>query len=176
MKKLLYLTVAVAALLLTSRVVQAQERISHDVISQIFKDFAEESARHADLWERDLYGAVILIDPESYRIYTNIPDSLGLLTPVGDIYTGQYPQDQIIANTAISWGGTNWAMIMLSSLEGLSRPDRISLMAHELFHVVQRELGFVFMGYNDDNSHLDSMQGRILLKLELEALKKALAA
>ncbi len=97
-----------------------------------------------------------------------------LLTRSEDIYTGLYPADLIVANTAFRWSGVDWALINLSSLLPLDRADRISLLAHESFHVVQPALGF--KAYNAENPHLDGMRGRILFKLELEALKKALAA
>lgn len=52
------------------------------------------------------------------------------------------------------------------------KKDRINLLAHELFHVVQPSFGF--RGYSPANSHLDDKNGRICLRLELEALRKAL--
>ncbi len=50
--------------------------------------------------------------------------------------------------------------------------DRINLLAHELFHRAQPQLGFKV--FNPDNNHLDKKEGRIFLRLELEALKSAL--
>jgi hypothetical protein len=48
------------------------------------------------------------------------------------------------------------------------------LLAHELFHKAQRSLGFRIL--NTDNNHLDRKDGRIYLRLELEALRKAINA
>ena len=49
---------------------------------------------------------------------------------------------------------------------------RLNLMTHELFHRAQKDLGFY--AFSPDNPHLDKKQGRIFMRLELEALKKAL--
>ncbi|ULT23417.1 hypothetical protein KUH03_30125 [Sphingobacterium sp. E70] len=54
------------------------------------------------------------------------------------------------------------------------RDDRINLLAHESFHRIQPELGFKLN--NANNNHLDEKDGRISLRLEFEALKKALAS
>ena len=53
-----------------------------------------------------------------------------------------------------------------------NKQERINLMAHELFHVSQPSLGFRL--FNVQNNHLDQKDGRIYLRLELEALKKAI--
>lgn len=45
-------------------------------------------------------------------------------------------------------------------------------MAHELFHCAQPSLGFV--QNNQESPHLDKKEGRTYLRLEMEALLKAL--
>ncbi len=152
---------------------QAQEPA--ETASKLFHEFSTESVLHADLWGRDLCGPVLLIDPQTKQVWANVPDAEGALTRLGDIYTGQYPLDRPIANTAVTWSGVEWAMILLPALTSLEdKADRVSLMAHESFHVVQPLLGFSLSG--SDNLHLDRMEARIAMKLELEAVKKALAA
>jgi len=70
----------------------------------------------------------------------------------------------------VEWNGLRWAMIM-TNLVPARKEDRVNLFAHELFHRVQQELGFGLI--TPDNSHLDKKNGRIFLRLELEALKRA---
>lgn len=48
------------------------------------------------------------------------------------------------------------------------------MLAHELFHSAQSALGFV--QNNSESTHLDQENGRIYLRLELEALKKAVCS
>ena len=51
--------------------------------------------------------------------------------------------------------------------------ERLNLLTHELFHRIQPKIGFANLNEKQSN-HLDDLNGRIFLKLELEALKKAL--
>jgi hypothetical protein len=52
--------------------------------------------------------------------------------------------------------------------------DRIRLMMHEAFHRVQDEIGFPMT--SPQNVHLDTLDGRLWLRLEWQALEKALRA
>ncbi len=61
-------------------------------------------------------------------------------------------------------------MIMLPLPKDKS--DRINLITHELFHRAQPYLNLNPRNY--DNNHLDKKEGRIYLRLELEALRKAM--
>lgn len=61
-------------------------------------------------------------------------------------------------------------MIMLPLPE--NKQKRIGLLAHESFHRIQPLLGFELN--NTENNHLDQRDGRMYLRLELEALKKAI--
>lgn len=140
------------------------------VYSSLFKDLAFAEQQHADLWGKDMYGPVLLVNPQTREVFSNFPDRAGALKRDGDVFYGHLPEDINTANTALQWNGVVWAMVMLP----LPRyeNDRINLLAHELFHVLQPYLGF--RGYSPDNSQLDDKNGRIYLRLELEALRKAL--
>ncbi len=137
-----------------------------------FNEVREAEEQHFDLWERDMYGPVLVVNPSTRQVYSNFPDLGGALERSGDIYTGRLPEYVNINNTRVDWNGRTWAMVMLP-LPGYKK-ERINLFAHELFHVAQTSLGF--RGYSPDNSHLDEKKGRICLRLELEALRKALEA
>lgn len=52
------------------------------------------------------------------------------------------------------------------------KASRINLI-DELFHRIKADIGFENLN-KQDNGHLDNYHGRVLLKLELEALKKAI--
>lgn len=77
-----------------------------------------------------------------------------------------------MANTAINWNGRRWSMLLLPL--PANKFDRINLLAHELFHRLQPAIGFPL--FNPANNHLDEKEGRIYLRLELAALRKALTA
>ncbi len=140
-----------------------------DSIAAYFQEIEIETKKHRQLWDADLYGPLLLVDPNSRQLFANFPDTVGTLTQSGKIYSGILPSKINIANTAIDWNGRRWAMIMLPL--PINKQERINLMAHELFHVIQPRLGFKL--FNTENNHLDQKDGRIYLRLELEALKKA---
>ncbi len=139
-----------------------------DSISTIFNEINFETKKHQQLWATDLYGPMLLVNPNTRQLFANFSDSAGILKQVGEIYSGILPNEINIANTAIDWNGRRWAMIMLPL--PINKQDRINLLAHELFHLFQPSLGFKL--FNTENNHLDQKTGRIYLRLELEALKK----
>ncbi|MDR4954629.1 hypothetical protein REB14_20805 [Chryseobacterium sp. ES2] len=150
--------------------VKAQKQsISSDTISIFFDELNTASKKNIGLWNKDLYGPMMLIDPKTREFFANEPDSEGILKRNGTIYSGVLPAAVNIANTAMNWGGKRWAMIMLPLSQ--NKENRINLLAHESFHSIQPSLGFTLN--NAENNHLDQKEGRIYLRLELEALKQA---
>jgi len=139
-------------------------------ISAYFDEIKVATKKYENLWDKNLYAPILLIDPETRQIFANEPDTAGVLQPDGNIYSGFLPDDVNFANTAIDWNGKRWAMIMLPLPQ--NKYERITLLAHELFHQAQPSLGFNL--FNVDNNHLDQKDGRIFMRLEMEALKKAL--
>lgn len=149
-----------------------QVKISTDTVSIYFQEIKENTNYYKDLWNLDLYGPILLVEPKSRAVYANSPDSIGILKQDGEIFSGILPNNVIIANTAINWSGKYWAMIMLPLPD--NKQERLDLLSHELFHSSQPALGFKM---NDPtNSHLDQKEGRVYLRLELEALRQALIA
>lgn len=163
-------TVLTAFFLLFVLGVKAQKQsIPPDTISVYFDELKTASKKNIGLWNKDLYGPMILIDPKTREFFASEPDSEGILKHNGTLYSGVLPATVNIANTAINWGGKRWAMIMLPLSQ--SKENRINLLAHESFHRIQPSLGFSLN--NAENNHLDQKEGRIYLRLELEALKQA---
>lgn len=155
-----------ALFLLSVFSIKAQKQ---DSIAVFFDEMKEASVKNRGLWNKDLYGPIILIDPKTRELYTNEPDPEGILKHNGNMYSGILPAKINIANTAINWAGKRWAMIMLPLAS--DRNNRINLLAHESFHRIQPSLGFTLN--NVENNHLDQKEGRVYLRLELEALKEA---
>jgi hypothetical protein len=144
--------------------------IFQDSITNYFNEIKIEASKHQQIWGKDLYGPILLVNPNTRQVWSNFSDTLGLLKQEGKIYIGILPNEVNIANTGINWNGRHWAMIMLPL--PANKQNRISLLAHELFHVAQLSLGFQLL--NSDNNHLDQKDGRIYMRLELEALKKCI--
>ena len=135
-----------------------------------FRELQLQTQQHRQLWNLDLYSSILLVNPVTREVIANEPSPSLSPTSVAGIYRGALPDDMNIANTALEWDGKAWAMVLLPLAE--NKEDRINLLAHELFHKVQSALGFE--ANNPANNHLDEKEGRIYLRLELEALRLAL--
>ncbi|WP_042720649.1 hypothetical protein [Flavobacterium sp. B17] len=151
---------------------QEKQPLDPAFISRYFKEIKKAAEQGFGVWNRDLYGNILLVDPATRQLYSNNPDLNNVLKPTHDIYQGRLPDDINIANTSFQWGGKVWAMIMLPLPD--DKYERVNLSVHELFHTAQASLGFV--QNNKESNHLDQKEGRIFLRLELEALKKAILA
>jgi hypothetical protein len=122
-------------------------------------------------WNKELYGPIIFIEPETRVFYANENNADNSFEKIGNIYKDSLPADVNIANTALNWNNKRWTMVMLPL--PTDRNSRNNLIIHELFHRIQPTIGFENL-QEMDNGHLDTYDGRLLLKLELEALEKAL--
>ncbi len=144
----------------------------NDSVAVYFQEIQANTSHYKDLWKIDLYGPILLVNPQTREIFANFADSAGVLKQEGKIYTGILPSRINIANTSMVWNSRSWAMIMLPLPDSLY--DRLDLLSHELFHRSQPVLGFHIS--NSENNHLDTRDGRVYLRLELEALRQAMTA
>jgi hypothetical protein len=122
------------------------------------------------LWGKSLCGPMLFVDRATFAVVANQSDREGRLVEQDPVFVGMMPEKESIANTAMQWAGEKWTMIIwpLPNDEN----DRAALMAHELWHRIQSNLGLP--ASNPANSHLDSADGRIWLRLEWRALAAAL--
>jgi hypothetical protein len=79
-----------------------------------------------------------------------------------------------LVNGPVKWGGVTWAAYAWDDLVNRTAQSRNEVLLHELFHVVQPQLGLVLP--DPKNEHLDALDGRYWLQLELRALARALRA
>ena len=112
------------------------------------------------LWGRSLYGPLMVVDPKTRDLIRN------------DLFTDKLPPEIVIANTATLYRGELTTMIPWTSLQGQTSTQRRRLLMHECFHRIQKEIGFP--ANNTSNDHLDTVDGRVSLQLELRALAAAL--
>ncbi|MCL3781273.1 hypothetical protein EMN47_12860 [Prolixibacteraceae bacterium JC049] len=124
-------------------------------------------------WNKSLDGPLVLVDRATRTIIANEGDNAGKLEKKADYYIGKLPKDINIANTAFNWNGKRWTMVALPLPK--NKFERLNLLIHESFHRIQPDLGFTDL-HEIQSKHLDSKEGRIYLKLELEALKQALVS
>ena len=145
-----------------------------EIIAQTFSEV--DSLLKIDngkFWNHQLYGPILIIDPNTRIFFANENNSSKQFKKINSIFTDTLPNELNIANTALNWKNKRWSMIMLPLPE--DKIARNNLVIHELFHRIQPEIGFDNL-QEQSNRHLDTYEGRVLLKLELQALKKALAS
>jgi hypothetical protein len=122
------------------------------------------------LWGVPIYGAMILVDPDTHEAVANQADGEGRLAKSGKVFVGKLPPAVMVANTSTDWAGVHWTMIAWPLPED---PDgRARLMMHECFHRIQATLGME--AASPVNAHLESREGRTWLLLEWRALEVAL--
>lgn len=138
--------------------------------TQYLDEVKASTKANQTLWAIDINAPILFVDPISRRVWASEKDKEGQLSKSKKLYAGVLPPSVNIANTAIQWSGKRWAMIMLPLPE--QKQARLNLITHELFHQVQPEIGFGNLG-EKSNAHLDTYDGRLLLRLELQALVQA---
>jgi hypothetical protein len=116
------------------------------------------------LWGVSLCGPMVFADVRTRTLATN------QLRPAGE-----WPRLLGFTNSPIEWDGSRWAAYMWDFTTSL--PDqrtRNEFMLHELFHRIQPHLGLITPGGQGQNAHLDTIEGRVWLRLEWRALARAL--
>lgn len=156
---------------LHSRVVAQSSAIDTTLAYQYFQEAQTLCNRdNGKLWAVSLCGPMLFVDRKTRTVVANQADAEGSLTKNGNVFVGKLPAKVQIANTAIDWAGVKWTMIIFPLPE--DRYRRANLMAHELWHRIQKDIGFPMSGAA--NNHLDSRDGRLWLQLEWRALAAAL--
>jgi hypothetical protein len=122
------------------------------------------------VWGVSLCGPLLFADPKTRSVAANKIDLEGMLKPSGGAFVGTLPARVNIAYTAVEWAGVKWTMLIWPLPE--DKFERGRLYAHESWHRIQQDLGFP--STSPSNGHLDSLEGRIWMRLEWRALRSAL--
>ncbi len=159
-------------ILVCATALRAQTSSMDTVLAHQYFEEAEQICRadNGKLWGVSLCAPMLFVDRKTRLIVANKSDAENHLTKDGNVFTGHLPERVNIANTAINWAGTRWAMILWPLPE--NEFERAGLLAHESWHRVQDALKLP--GSMPTNAHLDSTQGRLWLQLEWRALASAL--
>lgn len=123
------------------------------------------------LWGTNLYGATMFVLPQNRLIIANQP-AKGLKFK-DSLYVGILPEAINIANTSVEWNGKSWTMVNWDAISSNDKYSRQKLLIHESWHRIQKDIGI--LPVMTKNTHLDELQGSILLKLEFLALNHAIS-
>lgn len=121
-----------------------------------------------DLWNVALNAPIIIVDHLANKMYfTGIEN--GKVQPIRqESWDNKVP----LANSFVEYDGKKQVVIMHIALMDNSCEGRVNLLAHEIFHLHQNSLGI--QNVPSENSHMDEVQGRTLLQMEMKALQQAL--
>ena len=144
-------------------VLSAAAQVDQQRAEAYFKEAATICQRDGGrLWGVSLCGPMVFADARTHTLATNQPRP-----------TGEWPRSLGFGNSPIEWGGLRWAAYVWDFTTSL--PDartRGEFMLHELFHRIQPELRLITT--SGQNAHLDTVDGRVWLRLEWRALVRAL--
>lgn len=148
------------------------QAILEDSINQYFRETKMISENdNGKLWGQKLYGPMIFVDRNTGWAVANEQDSAKEFRQSGEVFIGKVPKT-FGSNTAKQWGGKVWTVILWPLPK--DKNERANLMMHELFHQFQLRTGMP--AYSPACDHLDKFEGRVLLRLELESLRRVINA
>lgn len=127
-------------------------------------------ADRGQLWGQSLCGPLLIADPATRTAWASQADGQGRLYRYGEGWVGELPEGVPIASTALDWGGVSWIMVMGPLPE--DPVERRVLLGHEAWHHIQASLGLA--AQSGACAHLETEQGRFLLRMEMRALAVAL--
>src|SRR5947207_13700714 len=142
----------------------ADAQVQPQLAERYFKEATTLCERDAGrLWGVSLCGPMVIVDQATGTRATSQPEP-----------EGQPPRFPGLVDGPISWGGLRWFSFPLYMLPEKDADVRQQVMLHGLFHRIQPELGLI----TDDgfNEHLDTLEGRVWMRLEWRALRRAVEA
>ena len=143
----LLVVVALLAILpsFQNRALAQSSPIDTTLASQYFQEAQAVCNRdNGRLWGVSLCAPILFVDRKTRTVVANQADKEGILTKDGNVFVGQLPAKVNIANTATEWAGVKWTMVIFPLPEDKIR--RANLMAHEMWHRVQNDIGFPSSG------------------------------
>ncbi len=134
--------------------------VDRDAARRAFDAFERNCTRdNGALWGVSLCGRIVIVDRATRDAVAN------------DGWSGKLPENIGIANTSFDWNGTRASMVMWPL--PANEDARDVLLLHERFHAIQDQLELP-SSPPGTNGHLDTLDGRYLMRLEMRALQAAL--
>ncbi|MDR1344071.1 MAG: hypothetical protein LBJ39_01840 [Tannerellaceae bacterium] len=121
-----------------------------------------------DLWDVSLDAPIIIIDHFENKMYFTSIEGGKVQAFTEEQWNNKVP----LANSFTEYEGKRYVTIVRAALESAPCDRRVSLLAHEIFHLHQNSLGIE--NKMSVNYHMDEVEGRALLQIEMKALQQAL--
>lgn len=114
----------------------AQERLDPATATAVFEQMRVLcEADGGKAWGVELCGPTLLVDPATRRFLANMDGVESALERDGLLFRGELPDAIPIANTAVTWNGRRWTMLMLPL--PAEEPALSILLMHEAWHRIQ---------------------------------------
>ena len=151
--------------------------IDIEVVSDYFtKLHAIWDEDNGALWGIPLHTPLIIADSITRAAVANMPDPKGFFQKHGDVYIGTLPHNVLIGATSVEFNGLEWGMMPWEMVANEDEVVVLSILAHEGFHAIKnRIISGEYQGTQNLN-HMDELNARISVMLELTALTTALRA
>src|SRR4051812_45688224 len=92
----------------------AEENKTSEEAKKYFREAAALCERDGGaLWGKSLCSPILLVEPESREVFANQADLENQLQSRDGLFIGKLSADVNIANTAMTWAGVKWTMLML---------------------------------------------------------------
>jgi hypothetical protein len=143
----------------------AEAQVQPQLAEQYFKEATTLCERDAGrLWGVSLCGPMVIVDQRTGTRATSQPEP-----------DGPAPRFPGLVDGPVSWGGVRWFSFPLYMLPSNDADARQQILLHGLFHRIQPELGLLTNDVSDgSNEHLDTLEGRVWMRLEWRALRRAI--
>ena len=172
MQTRLKIMIAAGIVVVAPPVIRAQQLDTAAALSALREAGRACQADNGAAWGKSMCGPIALVERRTHLLIANDSSFGQPFVKLGDAYLTTAPNGVGFANTSFDWAGKSWAMILLPL--PVDQFDRVALVMHEVFHRDQKALGL--LGQDPPNNHLDELNGRRWLRLELEAYAAALDA
>src|SRR5262245_33317014 len=160
--KIRYRLNALFLLVLLGAAAAADAQVQPQLARRYFEEATKLCERDAGrLWGVSLCGPLVIVDQATGTRATSQPEP-----------PGPPPRFSGFADGPVTWGGVRWFSFPLSFLPANDAELRQQVMVHGLFHRIQPELGL--MTEDGANEHLDALEGRVWMRLEWRALRRAI--
>lgn len=159
----------ITALVMAYSVV-AQDLPCKETMEESLQQIAEvlNKPESKQLWNISLNAPILLIDHLKNKMFVTAIDS-GKIQPLKEeVWDNKVP----LANSIFDYKGGKYVTIIHAAFMNTSCEGRINLLSHEIFHLHQNDLGI--KNTISVNYHMDEVQGRALLQIEMKALQHAL--
>ncbi|MDD2436232.1 MAG: hypothetical protein PHG27_02790 [Massilibacteroides sp.] len=121
------------------------------------------------LWGMSLNSPIIIVDHfNNTMFFTTIEDG-----SVASIKEEPWDNKVPLANSFFDYNDKRYVTIVHAALMNSTCEQRVNLLCHEIFHTYQQSLGI--KNQSSVNYHMDEVQGRALLQIEMKALQQALS-